>query len=48
MIAGWSYGIVNLGAYQALELSVTMIPEPSTILLLLGGGLLLWRSRRRP
>ncbi|NQU11089.1 PEP-CTERM sorting domain-containing protein, partial [bacterium] len=45
--AGWSYGVVHLGAYDVLELSVNMIPEPSTALLLLGGGLVLWRFRRR-
>jgi hypothetical protein len=33
------------GGMQALRLE--FVPEPSTMLLLVGGGLLLWRFRRR-
>ncbi|NQU10882.1 PEP-CTERM sorting domain-containing protein [bacterium] len=43
----WTYGVVDLGSYDVLRLSVNMIPEPSTILLLVGGGLLVWRFRRQ-
>jgi len=42
----YNYGIFNLdGGLQALRLE--FVPEPSTVLLLLGGGLLVWRSRRK-
>ncbi|NQU10648.1 PEP-CTERM sorting domain-containing protein [bacterium] len=47
ILAGWSYGVVDLGSYDVLRLSISMVPEPSTILLLVGGGLLVWRARRR-
>jgi hypothetical protein len=48
LFANYTYGVVDLpGGGQALELSINMVPEPSTVLLLLGGGLVLWRCRRR-
>ncbi|NQU09917.1 PEP-CTERM sorting domain-containing protein [bacterium] len=42
----YRYGIFNIGGgLQALRLE--FVPEPSTVLLLVGGGLVLWRFRRR-
>ncbi|NQU10188.1 PEP-CTERM sorting domain-containing protein, partial [bacterium] len=42
----YHYGFADLGGgLQALRLE--FVPEPSTVLLLFGGGLLLWRVRRR-
>jgi len=42
----YRYGVVDLaGGLQALRLE--FVPEPSTLLLLVGGGWLLWRVRRR-
>jgi hypothetical protein len=44
--ADYRFGIADLGnGLQALRLS--FVPEPSTALLLVGGGLVLWRARRR-
>lgn len=41
--AGWTYSIVTNEGVSALQ--VTLVPEPATLGLLLGGGVLLWRKR---
>ncbi|NQU09837.1 PEP-CTERM sorting domain-containing protein [bacterium] len=42
----YRFGVMGIGGgLQALRLE--FVPEPSTVLLLVGGGLLLWRVRRR-
>jgi len=41
----YRFGLVDMGSYQALRLE--FVPEPSTVLLLVGGGWLLYRVRRR-
>ncbi|NQU12233.1 PEP-CTERM sorting domain-containing protein [bacterium] len=42
----YRFGVMDLGGgLQALRLE--FVPEPSTVMLLIGGGLVLWRFRRR-
>jgi len=42
----YRFGVMGIGGgLQALRLE--FVPEPSTVILLLGGGLVLWRFRRR-
>jgi len=41
----YRFGLVDTGSYEALRLE--FVPEPSTVLLLVGGGLLLYRVRRK-